>query len=70
MIGLPRAQRCQEMKKLLDHCDHVICIPGYTYEIGVFKVNDTYQLSYDWVGDITRVLGSPAKNTTKLRDKF
>lgn len=59
MITLPHTQRCKEMKVLLDHCDHVISIPGFHYEIGVFKRGDTYQLIYDWVGDITRILGHP-----------
>lgn len=52
MVGLPREQRCQEMKALLDNCDHAIHVPGYAYEIGVFKVGDRYQLSLDRWGDI------------------
>lgn len=58
-MSLSKADRCREMKKFLDKCDHVIRVPGYTFDIGVFKVNDTYQLSYDWVGDIANVLGKP-----------
>lgn len=59
MLGYDRTTRCQKMKEILDYCDHVISVPGFTYEIGVFKRNDSYQLIFDWVGDITRVLGHP-----------
>ncbi len=59
MITIPRDLRCKEMKEILDHCDHVISIPGYQYEIGVFLRGDTFQLIYDWVGDITKILGHP-----------
>jgi hypothetical protein len=57
MIGLPRSQRQTEMRELLDRPDHAIHVPGFDYEIGVFRIGDQYQLSWDEVGDIDAVLG-------------
>lgn len=58
VVAMPREQRCAYMKGLLDHCQHVIHLPGYEFEIGVFRVGDRWELAFDWVGDVAKVLGA------------
>ena len=61
ILALTRGERCRLMTEKLNRCDHVIHIPGCEYEIGVFRVGDHYELSYDYIGDIARVLGRPGQ---------
>lgn len=59
MVNLPREQRKKEMKDLLNKCDHVISLDGYMGEVGVFKVGDRYELTWDWAMDIRNIMGVP-----------
>jgi len=50
-------------------CDHVILVPGATYEIGLKRNQDVYELSYDpWKsGGLEKVLG---ENLGKLTQEY
>jgi len=40
------------------HCDHAIHVPGATYEIGVIKKGDTFELQCDyWDSAIGKAIG-------------
>ena len=42
-------------------CQHAISIPGCEAQVGVFEVNGTFQIAYDYFTDsqIQNVLGAP-----------
>jgi hypothetical protein len=60
VVKMARADRQRFMTERLNRCDHVIRVPGCTYEVGVFQVGESWQLSYDYIGDVAKVLGTPA----------
>lgn len=47
MLALPRHQRQQEMLNILRHPEHVITIPGHTYEVGIYKVGNRLEMAFD-----------------------
>lgn len=53
----------------LGKCDHAIQVPGATYEIGIKKIGNKYNLLWDYwdSGKLERVLG---KNLGKLKQAY
>jgi hypothetical protein len=62
---LPEGMRMEDLGK----CDHCIEVPGCTYEIGVIRRNDQWQLIWDFwhKGGLQKKLG---QNAGKLKQAY
>ena len=62
---LPKGVKEEDLGK----CDHMIHVPGASYQIGVVKIGNNYQLLWDFwkAGGLEKVLG---KNAGKLKQSY
>lgn len=51
IIAMSRPQRQEYMTAFLNKCDHVIEVPGASYDVALRKMDDgSYSVGFDWFG--------------------